>query len=359
MPGNLCSSILVACLLFACGCNTSHTAEPRGKVGRPANPRSSDEVGQAGVVPSQFAAAGSPLANPLQPQRAMRYLQQICQLGPRVTGSAAMAAQQELLVNHFEQLGGQVHLQRFRIRHPLTTNPVPVANLIVQWHPEMDRRILLCAHYDTRPQADNPQVAAALRGQVFLGANDGASGVALLMELAHFVPQVAGNYGVDFLLVDAEEFVFPGTKKQRYFIGSEYFARNYAARPEAVSYSYPKAAVLDMIGDRELQIYQDRNSIWWRDTRPVTREIWDVARRLGVKEFIPRTHPRMKQPIQDDHLMLRNVGKIPTCEIIDFDYPKFPLNRYWHTDQDTPDKCSGASLVKVGWVILEWLKTAA
>ncbi|MDH3717326.1 MAG: M28 family peptidase [Planctomycetota bacterium] len=356
MPGKWRSTIIAACLLFVWGCNTSHTAEPPVSPSAQSGSQSAPGGSPPRVATTLVAATGSPLENPLQPQRAIQYLHQICQLGPRTTGSRAMAAQQELLIGHFEQLGSRVHLQRFRMRHPVTGNPVPVANLIVQWHPESNARILLCAHYDTRPQADNPQVAAARRGEVFLGANDGASGVALLMELAHFMPSLVSNYGVDFLLVDAEEFVFPSTKKQRYFIGSEYFARDYVAnRP---SFQYRKAAVLDMIGDRELQIYQDRNSVWWRDTRPVTQEIWDVAKRLGVREFIARTHPRMKQPIRDDHLMLHDVGKIPTCEIIDFDYPKFPVNRYWHTDQDTPDKCSGTSLAKVGWVMLEWLKTA-
>jgi Zn-dependent M28 family amino/carboxypeptidase len=176
------------------------------------------------------------------------------------------------------------------------------------------------------------------------------------MELAHFMDRVPSRYGVDFLLVDAEEFVFPQQQRQRYFIGSEYFARDYVAHRPA--FRYRKAAVLDMIGDRDLQIYQDRNSIWWRDTRPVTEEIWGTAKRLGVSEFVARTHPKMKEPIRDDHLMLHDVGKIPTCELIDFDYPRFPTNVYWHTNADTPDKCSGTSLAKVGWVILEWLRTA-
>ncbi len=355
MPTPRRLTVMAALLLQAWGCDTSHTAEP---VDEPLG-GSPPPVTRDGEPPLAGRSEGDrpvPPPHPLQGERAMRYLRQICQLGPRITGSPAMAAQQELLAKHFQQLGGHVHFQRFRIRHPRDGTAVPVANLIVQWHPASTERILLCVHYDTRPQADNPQVAPAQRGTVFLGANDGASGAALLMELAHAMPQLQSQYGVDFLLVDAEEFVFPETPRPRYFIGSEYFARNYAARPP--TYQYQKAAVLDMIGDRELQIYQDRNSIWWRDTRPVTREIWAVAKRLGVKEFHDRTHPRMKQPIQDDHLMLRNVGKIPCCEIIDFDYPKFPVNRYWHTDQDTPDKCSAESLAKVGWVMWEWLKTA-
>ncbi len=287
----------------------------------------------------------------------MGYLNSLCDLGLRPTGSKAMLAQQELISKHFEQLGGKVEWQRFRFRHPLQGTAVDAANLIVHWHPDAKERILLCAHYDTRPQPDNENVPAQERGHIFVGANDGASGTALLMELAHFMPEVSGRYGVDFLLVDAEEFVFPGsTRKDRYFIGSEYFSRDYVASRNP--YTYRKGAVLDMIGDRSLQIYQDRNSVWWRDTRPVTREIWSVADKLNIKEFIPKLHPHMKQPIRDDHIMLHNIGKIPTCEIIDFDYPKYPINRYWHTDEDTPQKCSGESLAKVGWVMLEWLKTA-
>ena len=124
---------------------------------------------------------------PFNGARAYEYLKQVCAIGPRRSGSQGMAAQQELLVAHFRKLGGQVSLQRFRIRHPLDSSPlsmatVPMANLIVHWHPESRRRILLCAHYDTLPfpmlDKQNP------RGP-FIGANDGGSGVAVLMELAH------------------------------------------------------------------------------------------------------------------------------------------------------------------------------
>ena len=303
-----------------------------------------------------LTAAESVGTNPIDGNRAFRFLQQICALGPRITGSTAMQSQQKILSEYFKKLGGKVHVQGFRFPHPLDGSPQKGANMVVQWHPERRDRILLCVHYDTRPQGDNPRVPSHQRGDVFLGANDGASGVALLMELAHQMPELRGHYGVDFLLVDAEEFVFGDSPPQRYFWGSEYFARDYVQNPP--EHQYKKAAVLDMIGDRHLEIYQDRNSVWWKDTRPVTKEIWAVAKKLGVNEFIARTHPKMRSPIRDDHLMLHNVGKIPTCEIIDFDYPKFPVNRYWHTADDTPNRCSADSLAKVGWVMLEWLRTA-
>jgi len=104
---------------------------------------------------------------------------------------------------------------------------------------------------------------------------------------------------------------------------------------------------LDMVGDADLQIYQERQSVAWRDTRPLVNEIWATAARLGVDEFVPRA----RHVVRDDHMALRNTAKIPTCDIIDFDYPA------WHTEADTPRRCSGSSLAKVGWVVYEWLKS--
>jgi hypothetical protein len=106
-----------------------------------------------------------------------------------------------------------------------------------------------------------------------------------------------------------------------------------------------------MVGDRSLGIYQERHSVTWRDTRPLVQHIWATAARLGVDEFIPRP----KYLVRDDHLPLRNIGKIPTCDVIDFEYPA-PDNRYWHSEEDLPNKCSPESLAKVGWVMVESLR---
>ena len=101
-----------------------------------------------------------------------------------------------------------------------------------------------------------------------------------------------------------------------------------------------------MVGDANLKIYQEKTCTAWRDTRPLVKEIWATAAKLGVKEFIPSVGYK----VGDDHLPLRNTAKIPTCDIIDFDY--LP----WHTSNDTPQHCSGSSLAKVGWVIYQWLQ---
>jgi hypothetical protein len=278
--------------------------------------------------------------NPLNAERAFGYLEEMCAIGPRPSGSPAMRRQQEMLVEHFKKLGGKVSLQEFRARNPLGGGTVPMANIIVQWHPERKERILLAAHYDTRPFPDQDRIHPQ---GTFIGASDGASGTAALMELAHLMPSLDSQYGVDFVLFDGEELVYG--KNDPYFLGSTWFARQYAAKPPEHKYRW--GVVLDMIGDADLQLYQEVNSVTWRNTRPLVNEIWDTAKRLGVDEFIAR--PR--HFVQDDHLPLRNIAKIPTCDIIDFDYPA------WHTEGDTPQRCSGASLAKVGWVVYEWLRT--
>ncbi|MBN1394479.1 MAG: M28 family peptidase [Pirellulales bacterium] len=282
---------------------------------------------------------------PFDGRRAYDYLKQICAIGPRPSGSTGMARQQQLLTDHFQKLGAEVELQKFSAPDPRDGQLVPMANLIVRWRPEKKERILLCAHYDTLPfpmlDRRNP------RGR-FIGANDGGSGVALLMELGNEMPKLDLKYGVDFVFFDAEEYIF--SHRDRFFLGSEFFARDYRENPPKFRYRW--GVLLDMIGDRDLQILQERNSLWWRDTRPLVADIWATAARLGVREFIPR--PGVE--IRDDHLPLHNIGGIPTCVVIDFIYPD-AKNSYWHTTQDTVDKCSPLSLAKVGWVIREWLKT--
>ncbi|MCX7424292.1 MAG: M28 family peptidase [Planctomycetia bacterium] len=289
-------------------------------------------------------AATSPLRLediPFDGARAYGYLKQICEIGPRPSGSPGMAAQQKLLVEHFKRLGADVEMQQFTGADPRDGRAVPMANLIVHFKPEKPERILLCAHYDTLPfPMSDPEDP---KGR-FVGANDGGSGAALLMELGGDVAKIRCKYGIDFVLFDAEEYIFD--KRDRFFLGSEHFSKQYRDNPPG--YRYRWAVLLDMIGDADLQIYQESNTMWWRDSRPLVGEIWGTARRLGIREFIPRK----KHEVLDDHLALHNIAGIPACDIIDFDYPP------WHTRADTVQKCSALSLAKVGWVLREWLGVA-
>ncbi len=283
-------------------------------------------------------------------QRAYDYLRQLCALGNRMSGSPGMQKQQALLEKHFKELGGQVTWQRFSAKHPRTGQAVPLANLVVHWNPESKERILLCAHYDTRPLPSQDFDPRQRREGVFLGANDGASGTAVLMELAHHVQSLPDRYGLDFALFDAEELVY-SDRTDPYFLGSEHFAREY--RKHQRDYEYIAGVLLDMVGDTKLSIYQEHHSVAWEDTRPIVQGIWATAARLGVEEFIPR----VGYEVRDDHIPLHQIGGIPVCDVIDFEYPD-RSNRFWHTTADTPGRCSADSLGKVGMVMLEWLRSA-
>src|SRR5262249_46530599 len=132
-------------------------------------------------------AAASPVS--FDGQRAMGYLAAICKIGPRISGTEGMKQQQELVKKHFEAHGAKVELQRFSARQISQQQPVEMANLIASWYPERRRRVILCSHYDTRPIADQEPDPRRWT-EPFLSANDGGSGVALLMELAHHLGEL-------------------------------------------------------------------------------------------------------------------------------------------------------------------------
>jgi hypothetical protein len=275
----------------------------------------------------------------LDAARAFRYLERVCDIGPRISGTRGMQLQQELIEQHFRQFPCELSNQEFDVTHPQTGEPVRMRNMIVSWHPESKERILLACHYDTRPRPDR-ELNPFARNQPFIGANDGGSGVALFMELAHHMAALRPTYGVDFVFFDGEELVY--SDRDKYFHGSEYFALRYRDAPPA--HKYVAGVLVDMIADKDLNIFQEGHSL--RYAPHVTRTIWQVAAELKEKAFIPRR----KHEVNDDHLPLNRIAKIPTCDIIDFDYP------HWHTRNDVPAACSGDSIVRVGRVILVWLE---
>ncbi|MGI9466788.1 MAG: M28 family peptidase [Rubripirellula sp.] len=288
-----------------------------------------------GAIPAQYKA-----------DRAFGYLTALCDLGPRPSGSKQMKQQQQWLQKFFETQGAAVSWQSFEIRHPETGEPVAMSNLIASWHPNRPKRFLFCAHYDTRPFPDRDRENP--RG-VFVGANDGASGVAALMELAHQFSVLPEDVGVDIVLFDGEEFVFEQGRDD-YFLGSTFFAEKYKMQPPAIPYQ--AGVLLDMVGDRELKIYYELNSLKY--ARSVARGIWDTAEDLGVSAFVSRS----RHNIDDDHIPLNKIARIPTVDLIDFDYPRpgFGAPQYWHTEQDIPANCSGDSLAAVVWVVHRWLQ---
>lgn len=275
-------------------------------------------------------------------QRAMEYLEALCKIGPRISGSDGMKKQQELLEKHFKDHGGQIEWQRFTATQRSERKDVAMANLIVSWQPDRPRRVILCSHYDTRPHADEEHNAARWR-QPFLSANDGGSGVALLMELAHHMKDLKLQAGVDFVFFDGEEYVFD--KDDKYFFGSEHFGREYRRSRQAGGKKFYGAAVLlDMVGGKKARFPVEQHS--FESAGGLVRAVWGIAAELKCTAFDAGTFgPR----VQDDHLALNRYG-IPAIDIIDFSYP------HWHRISDLPENCSGESMEQVAKVLSVWLQ---
>ncbi|MEM7783340.1 MAG: M28 family peptidase [Planctomycetota bacterium] len=284
-------------------------------------------------------------ATQFDPQAAFDYLQEICDIGPRISATEGMRKQQAYIQDHFKGLDGKIYNQPFSAKSPFTQRFVRLHNIIVRWHEDRKRRILICCHHDTRPFPDQDPVNP--RG-TFIGANDGASGVALLCELGKHIEAMEGPFGVDFIFFDGEEFVLIRPRDPM-FLGSTYFANQY--RSGRVKWKYDYGILVDMVADKDLQIYYEGNSLGYADG--LTRSVWTVAKRLGIQEFIPQK----RHQIRDDHLPLNSIAGIRTTDIIDFDFPNPKQgNAYWHTEKDIPENCSADSLGKVGTVVLEWLR---
>ncbi len=214
--------------------------------------------------------------------------------------------------------------------------------MVVSWYPERKNRVILCSHYDTRPIADQEPNPRDWR-RPFISANDGGSGVALMMELAHYMKDLKTHVGVDFVFFDGEEFVFDHTATMITFFGSRQFAKLY--REQRRGPKYNAAILLDMVGGKGGRFPIEQNS-WWRAEKLVT-DVWGIAAELKAPAF--RRDAFSKVPVEDDHIALNRVG-IPAIDIIDFDY------RHWHRLTDLPENCSGDTLEQVARVLSVWLQ---
>lgn len=267
-------------------------------------------------------------------KRAYEHLKRQVAFGPRNPNSRGARECLIWLATTLRASADDVRLQEFT--HEGYGEMLRLTNVIASFRPQAKERVLLVAHWDTRPRAEQDENPAR-RGEPIPGANDGASGVAILLELATLMKRNPPAVGVDILLTDGEDYGREGDL-QNYFLGARHFARTKPA-----DYNPRFGILLDMVGDTHLDIPREGYSE--RYARDVNDLVWRTAAELGVPQFVPHEGTF----VDDDHLPLNEAG-IKTIDLIDFDYPD-PTNRYWHTHQDTPDKCSPASLEAVGRVI--------
>lgn len=255
--------------------------------------------------------------------------------GPRVPGTEGHALQLEWMLARLDSLAPEVVADTFP-HVTVTGDSLTLVNLLARFRPEESRRILLLAHWDTRPRSDEARDSALMDVPV-PGANDGASGTAVLLELARLMAGDPPPMGVDLLLVDGEDY---GPGREDMFLG----ARRYASTlPEEGRPVY--GVLLDMVGDADASFPVEQNSAAY--ARVVVRKVWRAAEALGYRDFFPTA---AGGPVYDDHIPLIEAG-LPTANLIDFVYG--PGHAYWHTPEDTPDKVSAATLGMVGEVVAE------
>ena len=278
------------------------------------------------------ACSQSPRASSESPaisgERAMQYVRAQVAFGPRPPGSPQLEKCRQYIKQQLRGFGYQIEDDAFLAQTPY--GPITMHNLIARKGSAERGVIALATHYDTR----------LMEGKNFVGANDAGSSTGLLMELAGVLAGNKGPYDYWFLFLDGEEaFIEWSTFDSTY--GSRHLAQLW--KKEGIAPKIRSLILLDMIGDKDLDIWYETNS-----TKRLMDLVWETADRIGLKSILSRT----QGPIEDDHIPFLDVG-IPCVDIIDLNYG--PGNSYHHTLDDTLDKVSPQSMEKVGKLVLAML----
>ena len=261
--------------------------------------------------------------------RAFEDLKRLVALGPRPSGSPALAMARAEILRQLKQAGVTTEEDNFAAASPFGS--VPMTNLIARIPGERPQIVILAGHYETKRFDDFP----------FLGANDGGSSAAFLIEMARVLAHRKNSFTYWVVFFDGEE-AFREFSETDGLFGSRHLVQKLASGGEL---SRVHAMILvDMIGDAKLNIYRDMNSTPWLNDL-----VFGTARRLNYgQHFVDE-----QRAYEDDHIPYINAG-VSAVDLLDLDYG--PNNRYWHTAQDTIDKCSPASLTIVGRVVLAALE---
>ncbi len=274
-------------------------------------------------------------------KRAMDLLITQCTIGPRFPGSEGHSQMKKFMQKFLHPLADSLYIMDEKISHPYQRRYITLTNYLARYNLDAIYRIMIMAHWDTREFADQ-DLDPQNRSLPILGANDGASGVAVLLTLAeilHSLPLL--NIGIDLLFVDGEDMGKSGDP-DKFGLGTKAFAKH-------VPEPRPQFAIcLDMIADHEQHFPKEYFSL--QQAPEVVQIIWELANDLGYPQFENRIGPA----VMDDHYYLYKYAKIPAIDIIDFEYPNKDMN-YWHTLQDIPENCSKESLEVVGTVITHFI----
>ena len=271
---------------------------------------------------------------------AFSYLVAQCDFGPRNPGSDGYYACLDYLITELDQSANEIILQDFSYQERRYNKQYNLQNIIARFNPDSEFQTVISAHWDTRPWADQEDLRQD-REKPIIGANDGASGVAILLELAKIMGENPPPIGVNLVFFDGEDLGVPG-ENETYCQGSRFFAKN-------LPIPHPNEAInLDMVGDKQLVLPIERYSLEYHPK--LVRHLWDRAKDMGLDAFIGR----VDYAIYDDHIPLNEIAGIPSIDIIDFKYPNSYAN-FWHTLNDIPENCSEESLGQVGALMVDYI----
>ena len=300
---------------------------------------------------SETALAQQPVGPAFNADSAYAYVQAQCDFGPRTMNSEAHEQCANWIIRKFQQFGCDVTTQKTDVEGYDGTT-LHATNIIVKYKPEATKRILLCAHWDSRPWADNDPDSANWRKPV-MAANDGASGIAVMLELARLLQNdTTLTYGIDFVCFDAEDWGTPQWEKQSdsedsWALGAQYWAKN------ASHHNRPEYGILlDMVGGQGAKFYQELASKQYAPN--IVEKVWAAAEAAGYGSYFPRQDGGY---ITDDHIPVNEHAKIPTIDIIPF-YPDCPQSSFgptWHTIHDTMEHIDKNTLKAVGQTVVQVL----
>ena len=280
---------------------------------------------------------------------AMLYINEQCAFGPRVTGSDAAQRCGDYLVERFKALGAEVEEQTATVTI-WDGSKLPARNIIARINPANPDRILLCAHWDCRPWADNDEDEANHHTPI-LAANDAASGVAVMLEICRLLQGNPVQVGIDLICFDAEDLGTPQWAEDRlgssdtWCLGSRFWAE----RAKADGYKARYGILLDMVGGRGATF--SREGISRQMAQPIVNLVWQLAGQIGYRQFFPLNDGGY---ITDDHVNVNEIAGIPCIDIIPY-YREGPssFGPTWHTIQDTPDNIDPNVLEAVGQTITQ------
>jgi Zn-dependent M28 family amino/carboxypeptidase len=321
------SAIVITGLLMMGACNDG----PK----KPASDSDVQKTGAVEVVVPNFNA-----------DSCYTYIEKQLSFGPRVPNTEAHKATAAWLTATLKRFTPNVVVQSARLK-AFDGTTLDAQNIIASFNPDKRGRILLCAHWDSRPFADHDPDPAN-RQKPVPAANDGGSGVAVLLEIARQMQQHSPEMGVDIVLFDAEDYGEPqelqGTTEDSWALGSQYWSKN----PHVPGYTARFGILLDMVGAANPAFTMEGSSMYYAPD--IMRKVWNVADRLGFDAYFLN---RKSGPITDDHVYVNENLRIPTIDIIDYD-PDRPKGFFdqWHTVDDNISHISKETLKAVGQTVI-------